>query len=322
MQTERVEDIYKNIETDISKERFVEAVELKHDQLGGLADYETAAMLTAHELSSKGEPSSRPFAEEEMETIENFINHKISTEKEQISSELDRLDQSLQEMKNEFRKTLEGQKMEFDGIIERKEDKLNDILYEIAIHERQLAETSGKAEELRATASNLVKGQAGESIGGQFHQETEDLESSLRWWKAGSFGSILLLIGFSWMIYSDITSSIGMGVASLSKVALLLPVSVAVWFTVGNYSQQKKLMQDYKFKADMALSLMGFREVVKEDFPDKEQEKVGEFVIETMDKIYSHPRNSTSETSIDSGENPSILANQNSILELLNRTSK
>ena len=44
-------DIYADLETDVSEEEFREAVAEKVEQMGGLADEETAAMLLAHELN-------------------------------------------------------------------------------------------------------------------------------------------------------------------------------------------------------------------------------------------------------------------------------
>ncbi len=45
-----IEDIYADLDADVSEEEFREAVEKKVEQMGGLADEETAAMLIAHEL--------------------------------------------------------------------------------------------------------------------------------------------------------------------------------------------------------------------------------------------------------------------------------
>ena len=45
-----IEDTYADLDTDVSEEEFSEAVESKIEQMGGLADEETAAMLVAHEL--------------------------------------------------------------------------------------------------------------------------------------------------------------------------------------------------------------------------------------------------------------------------------
>ena len=45
-----IEDVYEDLDTDVEFEKFEAAVEDKVDQMGGLADDETAAMLIAHEL--------------------------------------------------------------------------------------------------------------------------------------------------------------------------------------------------------------------------------------------------------------------------------
>ncbi|WP_096390595.1 single-stranded DNA binding protein [Halopenitus persicus] len=53
-----IEDVYEDLETDVEFDAFEAAVEDKVEQMGGLADEETAAMLIAHELR-----------DEEVETI-------------------------------------------------------------------------------------------------------------------------------------------------------------------------------------------------------------------------------------------------------------
>jgi replication factor A1 len=45
-----IEDVYEDLDAEVSEEEFREAVEEKVEQMGGLADDETAAMLVAHEL--------------------------------------------------------------------------------------------------------------------------------------------------------------------------------------------------------------------------------------------------------------------------------
>ena len=48
-----IEDVFEDVEADISFEEFEGEVEEKIDQMGGLADEETAAMLVAHELGDQ-----------------------------------------------------------------------------------------------------------------------------------------------------------------------------------------------------------------------------------------------------------------------------
>ena len=56
-----IEDIYDDLEADVSEERFREAVQEKVEQMEGLADEETAAMIIAHEI-----------ADNEVETISDI----------------------------------------------------------------------------------------------------------------------------------------------------------------------------------------------------------------------------------------------------------
>jgi replication factor A1 len=63
-----IEDIYEDLDTDVSIEEFREAVESKVDQMGGLADEETAAMLIAHELED-GEVNGVADIETEMDEV-------------------------------------------------------------------------------------------------------------------------------------------------------------------------------------------------------------------------------------------------------------
>ena len=56
-----IEDVFADLDAEVSEEAFREAVEQKVEQMGGLADEETAAMLIAHELS-----------EDEVETVSDI----------------------------------------------------------------------------------------------------------------------------------------------------------------------------------------------------------------------------------------------------------
>ncbi|MDG5778178.1 single-stranded DNA binding protein [Haloarculaceae archaeon H-GB2-1] len=63
-----IEDIYADLDTDVSEEEFRDAVEQKVEQMGGLADEETAAMLIAHELA-EGEVDTVADIEPGMEEV-------------------------------------------------------------------------------------------------------------------------------------------------------------------------------------------------------------------------------------------------------------
>ncbi|MFB6173477.1 MAG: single-stranded DNA binding protein [Halobacteriales archaeon] len=71
-----IEEIYEDLDADVSEEEFREAVEEKVEQMGGLADEETAAMLIAHELADR-EVSGIADIEPGMEEVK-FLGKVIS----------------------------------------------------------------------------------------------------------------------------------------------------------------------------------------------------------------------------------------------------
>ncbi|MFC4552890.1 MULTISPECIES: single-stranded DNA binding protein [Halorussus] len=73
-----IEDVHADLEADISLEEFRETVEEKVEQMGGLADEETAAMLVAHELDDEGgEVNSVADVEPGMEEVK-FVAKVVS----------------------------------------------------------------------------------------------------------------------------------------------------------------------------------------------------------------------------------------------------
>jgi replication factor A1 len=72
-----IEDIYEDLDTEeVSLEEFREAVEAKVEQMGGLADEETAAMLIAHDLT-EGEVETIADIEPGMEEVK-FVGKVVS----------------------------------------------------------------------------------------------------------------------------------------------------------------------------------------------------------------------------------------------------
>jgi replication factor A1 len=71
-----IEDVYEDLEADVSEEEFREAVQEKVEQMGGLADEETAAMLIAHELN-EGEVDTVADIEPGMEEVK-FLAKVVS----------------------------------------------------------------------------------------------------------------------------------------------------------------------------------------------------------------------------------------------------
>jgi hypothetical protein len=145
--------------------------------------------------------------------------------------------------------------------------------------------------------ASVVEGGLDSKIVKEFENRKENLEDSLKWWKIWTVCSVILMFISSGFLYIDISNTADVSLATLSKTSLLVPVLIVVWFSFGQYKTHKQLIEQYEFKMSMADSLMGFREILKEDFAEEEQERVGEFVIEAVDRMYSAPVATTGEES-------------------------
>lgn len=195
--------------------------------------------------------------------------------------------------------------------IQKKQDDFKETLEEVD-------QTHEEIEELEDSVRGLLERSTSAALGEQFAGRKSELESNLRYWRYASIGSIVILLLSSAVIYHDIVVSNGNATSNLSKIALILPISVAVWFSVSNYSRQKRLMEEYEFKARMALSLTGFREVLQKETTEENNDLVAEFVVDTMEKIYSNPQENIRSDG-QTGQDDPLTTGQRPLVEVIKK---
>ncbi len=171
-----------------------------------------------------------------------------------------------------------------------------DDLENISQSWHKVESTQAQVRSIREALASVVEGGLDTKIVAEFKNRKQELEKSLRWWKFWTIASVLTLFGSSWYIYSDISDSDPTSTVIFSKALLIFPVLVVVWFSFHQYNRHKILIEQYEFKTSMADSLMGFREILKQDFSDEDQKQVGQFVIDSVDRMYSEPGTNSSAT--------------------------
>lgn len=246
---------------------------------------------------------------------------------EELEAEFNSIETKIESFDKRFQRLTDGlerDREEFEEQIERLKDKENmveDQIEKLEDKQSQVEELSDELETLKTEASDLLRESVAGKLAEEFGKRKDNLQHTLRYWKAASIMSILLLIGSSIWVYFDISSTASSSTVSLSKIALLLPVSVAVWFTVSNYSQQKRLMHEYEFKKNVIRSLPGFRERLEALLPDEKQEKVAEAVLYTMENVYSNPQQNIDNEQSSDEEVPlgNSQGSVSSLLQLINR---
>ena len=256
--------------------------------------------------------------EEAIESINKF--EKLEAEFNSIEDKIDSFDKQFQRLTND----LERDREEFEEQIERlrsKEDEIENQRGELEEKQNQVERLSSELEALEDEASNLLRESVSGKLAEEFGKRKDDLQDTLKYWKASSVMSIILLVGSSVWVYFDVSSTASSSAVALSKIALLLPASVAVWFTVSNYNQQKRLMHEYEFKKNIIRSLPGFRERLEALLPDEDQEKVAEAVLYTMENVYSNPQQNIDNEQSSNQEVPlgNSQGSVSSLLQLLKR---
>ena len=253
---------------------------------------------------------------------------ELEEELEQINLGINATEEKLRELRGD-----EGTRKDLDDVADRASsllEKLETEYEEIQEKEQEtdyllseLNEGEQKLEELEETAKGLLERTTSAALGKQFSERKVELENNLKYWKFASIGSILLLLFSAVVIYIDIIGSQASAVANLSKIALILPLSVAVWFSVSNYNRQTRLMEEYEFKARMALSLSGFREVLNEEVSEEDDEIVAEFLVDSMKNIHSNPQKNIQSANQDNQQNQDPLTTgQRPLVAMLERMGK
>ncbi|SEJ36761.1 AAA family ATPase [Halohasta litchfieldiae] len=242
--------------------------------------------------------------QERQEIINNETNDDNINKVREIDRKIENINYELHGSRSSnyslrtHKNKLENQEQEFIHKLNKLDEKQDEILSK-----------EEKIRQLEETARGLIKRTTSASLGKQFSERKDQLEQNLEYWKYASIGSILVLLLFAGFIYYDISTSTTTTIdTNIAKVFLILSVSVAVWFTVSNYRRQKILMEEYEFRARMALSLDGYREILRDEQISEDSEIVAEFVRDTMDKIYLNPQENA--LNLDEGGDDSLIDRQ------------
>lgn len=252
--------------------------------------------------------------------LEDLHEKKAELEKELYNNTdtPDGLAEELESVQNKLNKYNE-QKVDalkqYNNSFERDlRNRGENIIDELDKERNEIQESKKELRELQDTAKGLLEKSTGTALGHQFADRKNEMERPLSYWKIAASLSIIVLIGASGGIFYNITQTSASLSTNISKVALLLPISVAVWFTISNYSRQKKLMEEYEFKSRIALSLEGFKEKLDSETTSENEDMKVAFLINAMENIQTNPQKNILEDSED-GENS--VSNQTALIEYI-----
>lgn len=236
----------------------------------------------AHNLYNK--------TKEKVETIQNRFDESNS-----IGKELKAIKEDVIEKNEQINK--------LNSSIEKNKDIIDIQFKEIKSYHQDIDNYKKTIDELTNNTKNLIEqnedihkriqSMLGDATGGalseRFEKRKKDFKNPVLFWLWGTIVFSIIFIVGGGIVYFDLRDGIQDGFIFFSKVVLLFPMLIAIWFFSKNYDKNKALMEDYAFKSTMALTLDTYREVLNQELENNGDSKVYTFLTKHMDSIYSSP---------------------------------
>jgi len=244
----------------------IESVEALNDKLN-----KASSVLTSAEESIKN-------LEQRRSAIENF-QKQISGIKEEVSQFKETVE-SVAETADKYSETVKKQTEEYSNL------------------KKQIDELAKQNKDLHETIKNQLGLVSTEILANAFFDESNKLKDSAKnwfWWLLGSI-IILILAVVGIAIWQIIEEKALFDFSFLIRLPLISPLVYFVVFVAQQYSRDRKLLDEYIFKASVARSFEAYRKLIKEEADnmteanqDKVNEKKLDFVISSIKSIYSSP---------------------------------
>jgi hypothetical protein len=171
---------------------------------------------------------------------------------------------------------------------------------------QSLTESSEELSEMKKSLQdheNQIKVQIERAIGvslfGAFQKRQDSIVQSKAFWQNALFGSVVagVLLGI-YFVY-ELGTVQGHSYAYLAKLTLSLPVIYAISFCSIQYGKERRLEEEYAFKASISVSLTPYQEMVGRLVDLKvsdERAKYTDFIISSITSVFSSPTDKVYET--------------------------
>lgn len=281
---------------------------------------ETRKSLTKAEETHEKIDTIYEDVSKQKDTIEDIVS---SAEKSQ--NNIDNIENSISSASKRAENDAETINEHYEEVLKKTEqinsyeERLKDNISEIENRSDQLTQQQQDIDEIEDRIDTLLNGAVAASLDRNFTERKNKLERAAKIWAGTTFIAIIgLIIGAFW-IFENITQAGGFAVGTISRVTLLIPLLVGVWFTSRNYSRKRRLMEEYAFKSTMAQTLEPSRKVLEsqESFEDTDAQ-LAEFMLVSMGQIFTNPSDIVENGSNSSEEDAT---NIQTVMDLAKRIS-
>jgi hypothetical protein len=200
-----------------------------------------------------------------------------------------------------IKQQVEGKKVTVDAIA-TKADTYNTLIEEQKKEYTNLKEGLNKLIEENRDLNKIIKSQLGfvstEVLSNSFFGEAEKLKQSVDkwfWWLFGSYLTLFCSV-MGIMIWQQIATKSLLEISLLIRLPLITPIIFFVLFIERQYSRNRRLLDEYTFKATVARSFEAYRKLINEESvcggnenQNKLIDKKFDFVVESIKDIYTSP---------------------------------
>jgi hypothetical protein len=183
---------------------------------------------------------------------------------------------------DQYRTTMNSTSEQAQQIVQENKKTTGDLITNLQSLEDQIKDTIQKA--------------TGFGLFGSFQTRQLALAKSKRYW-AGAL--VILVLASLAITYYVISMHTEFNVTFYLKLSLSLPLIYAIAFCSVQYGRERKLEEEYAFKANISLSLVPYKDLVEKIVNEEqvgEREKYTAFIIDAITKVYTSPTDKIFET--------------------------
>jgi len=161
----------------------------------------------------------------------------------------------------------------------------------ISGHDAEAAKLISKLKELEDQIGEQIKKATGFSLFHSFQTRQEALRASSRFWMKALAGALCLALAAAVYLIFELRNAPVNGIFFL-RLALSIPLFYAVGFCTVQYGRERRLEEEYAFKANISISLDPYQQLVKKlvkDDNSAEREKYTAFIIDSITKVFTSP---------------------------------
>ncbi len=236
--------------------------------------------------------------------LEGKVDARIASGAQEISTLISRTESAL----TGFQDVVDGKLAKSLEALDTKSTQLvSDAQQRFAAAEEQLGKRSeetveanqkktgalvGNLETLADQVREQIQQATGFALFGAFQARQNAIVQSKNFWKWAIFVLVIVSAGVTAWIAYEAQSYKATDLAFWVKLSLTLPLAFAIWFCTLQYSRERRLEEEYAFKASISVSLNPYRELVHSILAADaaaDRSKYTDFVIDSVKNVFTTP---------------------------------